>query len=95
MFSLTPRYECQDCGMEFDIPCVTPSYEHQCPSCGSLLIERWYACPGCGREKQEHDFTLDEFDLCRECFEKEVKAMERERNSPARRQIIQFLKECS
>lgn len=95
MHKLAPLYVCQDCGMEFARPDVTPFHERRCPYCGSNLLEEWYTCPGCGKEKLECDFTLDDFDLCRDCFEKEVKAMEKEAKNPARRRIIAFLKECS
>ena len=95
MYKLEPTYSCQDCDMDFKYPRLSVRKEHQCPYCGSGMIDTWYTCPGCGEEKLECDFTLDEFDLCRGCFEKEVKAMAQEKNSPARRQIIAFLKECS
>lgn len=95
MYKLEPSYTCQDCELDFKHPQLTIRRDYQCPYCGSLLVDTWYTCPGCGEEKLESDFTLDEFDLCRECFEKEVKAMAREAKTPARRQIIQFLKECS
>lgn len=95
MFKLDTLYVCTDCGMDFECPQYNIRLEPKCPSCGSYELETWYTCPGCNKEKLECDFTLDEFDLCRDCFEKEVKAMEKEVKSPARRQIIQFLKECS
>lgn len=84
--------EYYDCHIHGD---VTPDYDedYTCPVCGGP-VERYYKCPGCGKEKPEYEFTLDEFDLCKECFDSEIKAMEQEEHSKARQQIIDFLKEC-
>lgn len=68
-------------------------YDGFCPKCGHA-VTAYYKCPGCGKEKAEHDFTIDDFDLCKDCFDSEVKVMEQEEHSAARQQIIEFLKEC-
>lgn len=93
MYKLEPEFYMCD---EHDD--VTPEWdaykcEQTCPYCGRLLTA-YYICPGCGEEKPEYDFTVDEFDLCRECYKKEVAAMEQEEHNAARQQIIDFLKEC-
>lgn len=93
MYKLSPRYVCQDCDMDFTHPQYSIRYEPECPYCGSNLLEEWYTCPGCGREKLEVDFPTMDIDLCTACLEKEIEAIKND--TPARRQIIQFLKECS
>lgn len=97
MFNIKPEYYLCDMHDEvtpvddFGSPTV---YSGFCPYCNRLVLA-YYKCPGCGEEKPEHEFTLDEFDLCKKCFRAEVEAMSNEQNNPRRKQIIKFLKECS
>lgn len=93
MYKLQPEFYMCDEHDEVNSEWSDYQGEYICPYCRRLLTP-YYVCPGCGEEKPEYDFTVDEFDLCEECFKKEVAAMEQEEHNAARQQIIDFLKEC-
>lgn len=96
MFKIDPSYFA--CNTHDEVSPVnewgeSAGYDGNCPKCGQP-VTAYYICPGCGKDKAEYEFTIDDFDLCKECFDQEIKAMEQEEHSKARQQIIEFLKEC-
>lgn len=96
MFKIDPEYFV--CSVHDEVTPVNEwgescGYDGECPKCGRP-VTAYYVCPGCGKDKAEHEFTIDDFDLCKVCFKREIEAMEQEEHSKARQQIIEFLKEC-
>lgn len=67
---------------------------HFCPMCRRRVIH-YYKCPGCGEEKPEHEFLIDDIDLCKSCFAEELKELSIMFDKPRKRQIYDYLEGCS